>query len=75
MRLLTGRSSPSPPGKISNSLQSADLAQPGIPANGDPEVVITYQTNAYKQWPMSQKYNTITGSKSQKITINKYIVE
>ena len=46
MRLLTGRSSPSPPGNVSNSLQSADLAQPGIPANGDPEVINTYQTYA-----------------------------
>ena len=31
IKLWTGRSSPSPPGATSNSLQSADLAQPGIP--------------------------------------------
>lgn len=40
MRLLMGRSSPSPPGAFSNSLQSADLAQPGIPANSNPEADI-----------------------------------
>lgn len=38
MKLLIGRSSPNPPGAFSNSLQSADLAQPGIPANGNQDV-------------------------------------
>lgn len=31
IKLWTGRSSPSLPGALSISLQSADLAQPGIP--------------------------------------------
>lgn len=35
IRLLTGRSSPRPPGAFTISLQSADFAQPGIPENGN----------------------------------------
>jgi hypothetical protein len=33
IKLWTGRSSPRPPGAFSNSLQSTDLAHPGIPGD------------------------------------------
>lgn len=58
MRLLTGRSSPNAPGAFSNSLHSADLAQPGIPANSDTDANFSQMHKTDVKSPNSKKGKT-----------------
>lgn len=57
IRLWTGRSSPSPPGALRISLQSADLAQPGMPES-------LFQQLDNKECQLKKKKKRKKGSKS-----------